>query len=261
MATNDVDPRLNFLLDGGKALLCTVDPERIARKARVKKVVLVKTGQEEFSWTLSLLFEGNDCLLANGRIDNDTVEVKDVRMLAGREWQQLPVKASKTLCEALAPLDRLPVRAKRLLSPTAPEADSLKTSKPFSAKGYYDIAVDALFWETEGGEKNETRDRFERLRVDFDKDGKASMSATCRLQEGEVSVKCDIEQFGLSRKKVLVRKGLGMKREMRAECFHATEKKDIPSVMVAFDLYAAVPTIYTKERKQKSNVGLPKAVR
>lgn len=258
MSSQLIDARLEFLLLGGKALLYAIDPDRITRKATVQKMVLSRgPGADAASWSVTLSFpQRNDGLLVSGVVTADGPEIRGVRLPTDEE--RLQPKASKTLSGALCPLDRLPVRAKRLLAPAAPETPAVPAIRAFSPDKYFKVATDALFWEIEGGDKEEARRKFDRLVVKFEDEAKVRLSARYRLEEGEIRVECDADAFGLSHKRVTVRKQLGMRYETRAECVLTAEPKDIPSLNVAFDLYDAIPTLYTKERRKNVTLGKPK---
>lgn len=254
------DPRLQYLLEGGKAVLTQADPEGITSGGRIRALLITKQyDSAAWKWALTVLSKDETGLLLSGIYDNKAFTVQSVRTNAERDgWKDLPVNASESLAGALGPLDRLPVQVKRILSSTAAETPTKAKAKPFSPERYYKMAVDALFWDVEGGEDGEMRERFRSVKVDYESEHNTVLSTKYKLEEGNISVRCNIDPFGLSQKKVTLTKSLGLGREVRsAACIHAVNKKDKPSVTVAFDLYGSIPTIYTKKRREREGLGVP----
>lgn len=244
-------------MEGCRAFSDWIDPRGLTAAATGRRLTLSPGTDGGVSWTLTLVFSGNDGLRISGITGSEGPLIETVRMPQKGGWKEIPVKPSPGLSEALSPLDRVPIRLKRILAPKGPETAGETKVAAVSPERYLETAMDALLWEVEGGQK--AKAMFKRLTVKTETGGVTCMTATACLRHGEILIECDADEFGLSRKRVTLRKSLGMSRETRAECVHLTDGKAVPSLSVALDLYEAIPRIYSGERNKGNRMGRPSA--
>lgn len=259
------DKRITFLLKGGELFLAAIDPQGIAARAKTAKLSFTK-GEEGSvtTWWTRLTFPDSDTLIVTGTAGPDGILINGLKMPAGDGFQEIPAEASKTLAEAFGPLDGIPARLKRNLSPTAKETAAESKSGPFAPDTYFDVALDALCWGAEGGNDEKTRSRFRKVKASFIRDTtgeieSVDLEAVCLLGRGAVKVDGNLNVFGLSNKRALAVKELGNGRKAEAVCTVKKDDKTFPSITAAFALYNAIPSDRSLQRKMQKKKGLPKA--
>lgn len=264
MASNThTDPRLLVILTGGASVKRMIDPDGLTSLGPVNNIV-INTGNK--TWSAALAFPHETTMIVSGVTEESLVIKKVAVSNGGKEWENLPVKASKRLLDALTPLSGLPPGLREVLSnPGEKNAKNDKTEgKMLWVTNYIMVLEDALFWNIEGGEDKTRRKMFNEWRTRYlhDQAGKttsAEFSANLKTREGKITVSAKADIYGLYGKKVTVTRNLGMGRETIAECLVTKDGKRRPSLLAAFDLDSSIPMLYTKQRKKKTGLGKPRA--
>lgn len=261
----NTDRRLGLLILGGDTLLHAIDPQGIASGARAAKLRIERAGEgDRLRWSLDAVFPNGDGFRAVGESSDSDTSIRQVLVLSDGTWTKASGKAGKTLLETFGPLDGLPVHLKRNLSPTAPQeaanGESEKVSWTALPKTYFEVALDALCFKTEGGDASERRARFRKLKASFNRRHEEAatsvdLTATCEMSDGRISLGAKADVYGLSRKRCTMQKDLGLKHRVEAECTAERKGAPIPSVRAAFDLYETIPTLYSEQLINRNGRG------
>lgn len=254
------DRKLLFLLGGGESLLRITDPEGLLSAGQPAMLAWnAATGQ----WSLSLHFPNGDAAVASGRKTPAGFSVEELWMpLPGNRRELIRMKPATTFLSALSPLDTLPARLKHCMR-SAGGQGSAGTHEGWFDK-YRAVTADALFWEVEDGDRKKTRDMFNLFNVIYQasETGQVSlvkMSSSIKTREGKITVSAEADVYGLSKKRVILEKNLGMNRSAVIDCRASKDGRTYPSLKVAFDLDSSIPVLYEKERRKKTGLGKPRA--
>ena len=111
-----------------------------------------------------------------------------------------------------------------------------------------------------GGTDDGYVDRFNEVFCNYSYDGsipvKANVEFLSSVNGGNVYARAVVENIGISRRKVLLEKTLGLGRYARVECYADGGR---PSLVVAFDLADAIGDLYCAQRRDKMSRGKPRA--
>lgn len=257
------DPKLAFLLSSGDLFLGEVDPGKMTRNAKVQKISFTaKPETKELEWSLAILFKNNDGLLVKGVTDGTGITVNGILVPGKDEWKQVSDTKGNNITECIGKPELLPSRVKKnLMPPTWAEGNVTKPTGNIMER-ILNLSTDAVFWSTDDTDGH-YRVRFRNVKIHYDIDTngmteKATVSAVCRMKKGKITVSCSADIFGLYDKKVVLEKDLGEGKKVKATCTAETNGKTIPSVRTAFDLYNAIPDMYTDQIHESQNKGKPK---
>lgn len=263
------DPRLLYILNAGRRLVRSLDPDGLASSLSPERLVIIPSRQDGAGkWELKVCFpfcKGAKAVIA-GTYSLDSNTVRSVRLPLGNgSWEDMAVKAGKTLWEALGPIGGIPPRLVRLLASSGPEKAAAAALAAGGAE--FDFARcsrilrDALFWDVDGGKDTKLTARFKTLDIRYGQEGRqaAEIDTVCRLERGEVSLSSRCDLYGLSSRRATLEIRLGSGRTATVTCRQKKDGKDIPSIRAAFDLYAAIPEMYSSERYRREGLGEPAA--
>ena len=249
------DRKLLFLLNGPSILMNSIDPDGLLSAARLTKL---RFNTEDSVWTAVCEFPEKEMLILLGLLREDGIPmVSLIKMpLPGKHFDALTLRPSETLLKSLGPLNEVPARLRRILR--SPGRETAKTGG-LSLRDYTGLVSQAIFWGVEPVENEEALKGFSRYIIAFDYGrepiGKRQadtvrMKLVNILDEGEITVEADADVYGLGGKKVTLIKNLGMLRKATVYCTVNKDGRDIPSLKAAFDLYGAIPALYSKERRK-----------
>lgn len=248
------DPKLLALLRGASLFSSLIDPQGLLSGGRLTKLCL---NLESSFWSARYRFPTDEFVIA-GRFKESLVPTVDSVSLPGEkgEGKDVRLNPSETLMGALGRLNEIPVRLRRVLSPTA-----RKRAFPgeLTLEDYTSLVGNALFWGIELHNRKEPMKGFSKYAVSYEGETdtdtqRVLLTMSCALNEGEVSVETDANVYGLGNKKVILRKNLGMNRMAAVRCTVTRNGKKIPSLKAAFDLYSAIPVLYGKGLKENQNL-------
>lgn len=256
------DPRLLLLLGAGSVFRGLLDPEGLLREGLLRNLAY-DTAKEQ--WGAKLVFPSGEELYCEGRFVReggvfiDALTLRETKV----EAYKVPFTSARTLLAGLGTLDKVPSRLRRLLAPIGPER-AINAEFENRIKTYRAILDDALLWDTEPKNAKAPLELFEMRRATFDYNESnnpvgTAFAAVCALPEGQITLSSEADVYGLSTKKVVLEKNLGMSRHARVECWARKDGHRYPSIKAAFDLYDAIPVLYEKQRKKKIGIGKPKA--
>lgn len=248
--TLKTDPRLLAIIDGGRRFSEIIDPEGILTQGQI---IRLSIDTKSSKWKTKYVFPNGDTLHAVGSFDkeyNPTVVILKMPS-QGNSYENISIKPSKTVFESLGNLAGVPARLRRCLVSTAPDGGKDDKSKSF-VPIYLDILNSALSWEVVMKPGENTLVGFHLYKIDFQQNERgqitqADFSVTNSLENGEITISAEADIYGLSKKKVTLKKNLGMNRTAVVECNDKTKKRVRASLMVAYDLYNLIPVIYEAE--------------
>ena len=267
------DGRLVTLLRGGDDILSAIDPEGVLSMGVVRKIVLRSDGKDSrYHFCLFINFQGGDCICVSCLRTDEGVVVRSLSIkVQGKGWESVGVMPDKSVLRSLGDPSRISVHIRRNLASVSPEVgkdEALDSSAPLGVVDTFRrYLLDSLFWQVEGaGEDSRARNYFKEVSVKFSRgaDGfcvKDSVVAEAELKEGRITLSMELDLFGLSDKKVMLCRNLGLGRSFEAECFSMRDGNRLPSLRVALDLNKHVPVFYASQRGKKISMGSPKGFR
>ncbi len=254
------DMRLLAIIDGGRRFAALVDPDGLLGGGRLRHLAV---DGRSGTWACQLTFPNGEALLLRGTSGGGTYTIGEIRIPLGNgRYDNVPCEAAETLAEALGPLDGIPARLKGVLSPTALKRASTETLEPGA---YLRLLDDALLWNVEVGKRDPALEGFNLYKIDYRTNERGTPCGCAfrvvnQLPEGRITITADADVYGLGEKKVILEKNLGMLRSARVECLARNGNgNQVPSLKAAFDLYDAIPILYQKQRREKIDIGRPKA--
>lgn len=243
--------KLSTLLSGEDIISSLIDPEGIITGARLARASI---NRENSSWSARYVFPAGETLILVGVFHESIIPIiQNVKFqVPGEKYIDVPSVASETLRGALSRLDEVPVRLRQIMSPRGSKKAG---NEKFSLKSYLTLIDEAVMWGVET--RAEGLEGFVHYTVTFREEvgkRKVEFRLSADMPEGEIALQCDATEAGLGNKKAVIRKNLGMKRSVTAECSTRKDRKNIPSLKAAFDLYGRIPVLYSKERRKKKTV-------
>ena len=262
------DQRLLYILQGGEIFMSVFDPDGLCRNGYVMKIVHGRyTEKEVIPWDATVVFASGDLFVVSGAwTPTEGLAVWELKMpLPENKFEVIPTVPGKTLLEALGDLSSIPVRLQRCLSPTGLKSAPMAKIATLWGGVLFSLEEEALFWDVEGGDKGSNRrplfDKYivHYFRSEMNGPIKVEIESRHPLPEGRITVSTELDVYGLSGKKVILDRNLGMGRRFESKCTAVKDKYRIPSLKVAFDLDAALPLFYFKERHSRIKKGYPKS--
>lgn len=265
MRQMNTDRRLGLLILGGDTLLRAVDPQGIASQARVSRLQLERTGKEKpVQWNIDAVFPNGDGFRAVGESSDEDTVICELLIPVDGSLTKVSGKPGKTLQDVLGALDGVPARLKRNLSPTAPKGGIKEEpggdTRKVIAKTYFDVALDALCYKTEGGDITENRMLFREVKAVFarrlaEAATSVELTAVSELKDGKIRLTAKADVYGLARKRCTLQKELGLGHRVDADCTAKKKGTAIPSIRVALDLYGAIPVLYGDQMIERIGKG------
>lgn len=266
------DKRISFLLGSGDALYQSIDPERIldgAVPVRIDHSSMDKDGNVSWRLWVEINREKNVTVHIRGNWSPGggmSVCGIDVTTDDGRTVRH-GTSPSKTVLKALGKADRIPVHLRRYLSPTGPAKPLAKGFEGVFGELFFGLEKSALFWGVEGvGQHSPLRQKFNGFTIIYEREGgqmtnKAHLRCFAKTDEGKISITSELGLYGLSEKKVYLERNLGMDHEFRADCYIKRKKKNLPSVLVAYELDERLPIFFSSEQTARLQKGEKKAAK
>ena len=263
-ANLESDSRIVAILGSGEALRAVVDPDGILGDA-VTSMFSCSVDDASDTWTLDVAFPSGDGLKLRGSSSpqGGMIVAAAAVTVAGRRSVRFPVKPAATVLQAFGSLSSLPGEVKRnLCTPVA----SSEGAAAVRCRNLFALVRDALFYGIEGGGSESPWLRsFTSVCCWYGGVGggaasSVTLSCSATVDDGRIVISSDVDVFGLGRKVVTLRYDLGMGHRIAAECFVSIKGHDVASLKVAFDLASRLSGMYSKQRRQKTSLGKPKAV-
>ena len=239
------DIRITNLMTAGEILLRTFDPEGMLSNGRVVRVThRLSDDRKGFTWRADVVFRNEDTLKIYGQFHDEAgMFVNRCSFLSEGAVTDIALNPSETLFLAVEDLTRLPIRLKdNLVRIGQKNADSEGNGKQYDM-GNLRAAMDALFWEVEGGEPNTPeRSRFTEFSIFMRKDeygqiNRSNIVGTCHSDSSMIRARVTVDMYGLSSRTVTLERMMGGKDEISAYCY--TEDpygRKVPSLKLAFRL-------------------------
>ena len=256
------DDRLVNILEGGQMMLVAKDPQRLLQGATVTGLAIDYATN---AWRLSLVFPNGATLSLQGTIGKGEFIIQKALLppVGTKKEEYIMPNPSKTLVKALGDLSRVPVRLKQYLSREAKISGKTGLSESVSTKFLAD-AKDALFYKVEGAEEKTKKDLFKNLKINYilSEQGetvKSEIVARYRTENSVINITVETDIYGIGNKKVTLTKKLGAGRYAVIDCRRKDKEKDIPSLVVAFDLDKAIKELYPpQQRPERKQIEKPK---
>lgn len=257
------DPRLITILTGGQQLIREVDPERLLRKGTVSAVMIDENLK---GWKEHLLFANGTSVTLSGKYDDETILIDKITYWEESNEKNIRTEGSKTLSEALGDLSLIPAHLKQNLSPGLNLGGKDRRTDQqarWPKRNFLTYIKEASLYNVEGAEDETIKKRFRRWEVEyiFDEEYtvvRGMIRSSDISESGEISIKTEIDVYGLSGKKVYLKKKLGDGHSAIIECRGRLKDRTVPSLRVAYDLDKKIPVMYHPERKKNQTIGKPK---
>lgn len=255
----NTDLRLKTILLAGDILMKNIDPEGIASKARIVKIIhhldsRMGPGIEAF-----LEFPMRTTLAIHCRFQkNDDLIIDKCRLVTSSFIKEINVTPSGSLLKTLKSLSDIPAQLKCNLSRIGLKDAKKEKSDDKYGRELLKTAIDALFWEMDSPEINEKeKAEFKEITLLLRED-KAELIGTCHIDKGRIIAKTTVDVYGIGSKSVAVEKKMGNRHELSAYCYTKdSQGKRIPSIRMAFRINTIMNGTDTFERKDSVKKELP----
>lgn len=258
---NITDQKFMAILRGGEYFKMLIDPHRLTSEGCIDNITLDAKGRR---WRCRVVFPVGATLHIEGTLADWRPSITKVMMpTPAGEKEEIRCRTANTLLESIAPLSGIPERLKRVLSRDAKKTGVTPVSELLP---YVRIIDSAVIWGVETHKKINPLEGFTvyRLKFDLNPAGEAygvDVSVINDRKEGRIILSMRVDVYGLNNKKVTMEKNLGLGRTVSVDCKAKKEKKLIPSLLVAEDLYDALPAMYGNQRSEQKVIEGPRSAK
>ena len=253
------DTRLISILTSGKHFLASIDPEGLIPETQPQRLIL---DFEQKTWIFTLQTEGGTTFNIHGKINGNVLTLS--YLTEGKAYNnKYQLKTAKeTLYLSLGQVSSAPAFLKQAMK--RGNVPSIEKTKEQDALPFFKNIFDAIFFQVDDIQDKSKKKAFKYWSVKYNYSDKGNVSlcnlrAIQRYLNGNISVFCDVDIYGLGNKKVILNKRLGKGHHASIDCQKEQNGTMIPTLKLAMDLEKVIPVLYGTEKREKRSMGKPKA--